>query len=117
MQVNYAVQHSSKLAWDGSAAAPIDIRNFVGFTFSFEVMQDLANDTIFNVMSVRIRPKDPALVISRVAPPDGIVQRYSAWVWADTMTLMEGSRRSAQRGTWPVAERPPVRPAGSLTGP
>ena len=61
MQVNYAVQHSSKLAWDGAAAAPIDIRNHVGFTFSFEVMQDLGNDTIFNVMSAPPSDVDPCV--------------------------------------------------------
>ena len=49
-----------------------------------------------SVMSVRMRPNDDALVISRVTPSGVvIVQRYSAWVWADTMTLIDGSSRSA----------------------
>ena len=34
-------------------------------------------------------------MISRVTPSIVIVQRYSAWVWADTITLIAGSSRAA----------------------
>ena len=52
--------------------------------------------SMVSVMSVRMRPKDDALVISRVhAVGVVIVHRYSACVWADTMTLMAGSSRVA----------------------
>ncbi len=46
-------------------------------------------------MSVRIRPNDDALVIRRVTPPAVIVHRYSACVWAETITLTAGSSRLA----------------------
>ncbi len=46
-------------------------------------------------MSLRIRPNDAALVISRVTPPAVTVQRYSACVWAETITLIDGSSRWA----------------------
>src|SRR4030095_11261448 len=48
-----------------------------------------------SVMSVRIRPNDDALVIRRVTPPAVIVHRYSAWVCAETITLIDGSSRLA----------------------
>ena len=47
-------------------------------------------------MSVRMRPNDDALVMSRVTPSGVvIVQRYSACVWAETITLIDGSSRFA----------------------
>ena len=51
--------------------------------------------SIVSVMSLRTRPNDDALVISRVTPPVVIVQRYSACVCADTITLIAGSSRFA----------------------
>src|SRR3954454_19282554 len=44
-----------------------------------------------SVMSDSARPNDEALVISRVTPLVVIVQRYSAWVCAETITLIAGS--------------------------
>ena len=51
--------------------------------------------SIVSVMSLRARPNDEALVIRRVTPLVVMVQRYSAWVCADTITLIDGSRRAA----------------------
>src|SRR5262245_8333928 len=48
-----------------------------------------------SVMSLSTRPNEEALVMSRVTPPAVIVHRYSAWVWAETMTLIDGSSRAA----------------------
>ena len=42
-----------------------------------------------------MRPNDDALVTSRVTPPAVIVHRYSACVWAETITLIDGSSRVA----------------------
>src|SRR5919198_6282961 len=50
---------------------------------------------ILSVMSLSARPNDDALVIKRVTPPAVIVQRYSACVWAETITLIRGSSRLA----------------------
>ena len=46
-------------------------------------------------MSVRIRPNEAALVISRVTPFVVTTQRYSLCVCAETMILMRGSSRDA----------------------
>jgi hypothetical protein len=46
-------------------------------------------------MSDSARPNEDALVISRVTPLVVTVQRYSAWVWPEMITLIEGSSRDA----------------------
>ena len=51
--------------------------------------------SMVSVMSLRTRPNDEALVIRRVTPLVVMVQRYSACVCADTITLIDGSRRAA----------------------
>lgn len=51
MNFNYSIQNSGLVAWNGSAAIPIDIRKHIGFSFTFQVMVDIANDTTFNVMA------------------------------------------------------------------
>jgi hypothetical protein len=48
-----------------------------------------------NVMSDSARPNEEALVINRVTPLVVTVQRYSAWVWPEMITLIEGSSREA----------------------
>ena len=81
--------------------------------------------SMVSVMSLRMRPNDAALVISRVVPSVVvIVQRYSAWVWAETITLIDGSSRSAIASDVAAGEvagaavqrrrrRPGSRPGGS----
>ena len=52
----------------------------------------LVCESRFKVMSESTRPNDDALVIRRVVPSGVvIVQRYSAWVWAEMMILIDGS--------------------------
>ena len=70
MNINYGIQHSSKLAWSGTAAAPIDIRHHVGFSFSFETTAALAADTIFNVESAPPSDVDPCLPGTFVPVPE-----------------------------------------------
>src|SRR6266508_442772 len=49
-----------------------------------------------SVMSDSTRPNEDALVTRRVTPSGVVmVQRYSAWVWAETITLIAGSSRPA----------------------
>ena len=55
----------------------------------------------------RMRPNDDALVISRVTPSIVIKQRYSACVWAETITLIAGSRRLAMSAIALPARLPP----------
>jgi len=61
MNLNHARQHPSRVAWDGAAPASIDIRKFNDFDWTFEVVMDLANDTIFNVMSAPPSDADPCV--------------------------------------------------------
>ena len=70
MNINYGIQHSSKLAWSGTAAAPIDIRRHVGFSFSFETTAALAADTIFHVESAPPSDVDPCLPGTFVPVPE-----------------------------------------------
>jgi hypothetical protein len=70
MNVNHGIQHSSKLAWSGLAAFPIDIRRHVGFSFSFEVKTALAADTKFNVMSAPPSDADICLPGAFVPVPE-----------------------------------------------
>jgi len=46
---NTAIQNTGILAWDGAAAATVDIRRHIKFAWTFEVMTDLTADTIFEV--------------------------------------------------------------------
>ena len=61
MNLNHAIQHASRVAWDGAAPAAIDIRKYVNLTFSFEVVTALTADTIFNVMSAPPSDADPCV--------------------------------------------------------
>src|SRR4029079_2040206 len=61
MNLNHAIQHPSRVLWDGAAGAAIDIRKFNDFDFTFEAVQAIANDTIFNVMSAPPSDVDPCI--------------------------------------------------------
>ena len=42
-------QHEGVIAWDGTTSYPRDIRHFVRFGFSFEVVAAIAVDAVFNI--------------------------------------------------------------------
>lgn len=99
MQLNYARQNASRVAWDGGAAASIDIRHHIGFTFTFEAVQDLANETIFNVMA---------------APPDA-VDPCIAGAWEPVPEVLTCINDwGAQPGPQATIVLPAGTPAGSL---
>jgi hypothetical protein len=70
MNLNYGVQNASKLAWSGTAARPIDIRSYVGFSFSFETTAVLAADTVFNIKSAPASGADPCVPGTFVPVPE-----------------------------------------------
>lgn len=70
MNPNHGIQHSSRVAWDGTTGMPIDIRKHVGFSFSFEVTVDLVADTVFNVMAAPPSDADPCVPGAFVAVPE-----------------------------------------------
>lgn len=80
MQLNYAVQNPSRVAWDGTAAAAIDIRRYVGFTFTFEAVQDIANETIFNVLAAPPDVTDPCLPGPWEPVPEVLTCTAGGWV-------------------------------------
>lgn len=53
MNFNHAMQNAAKAVFAGAAVASpaIDIRQYVGFSFSFEVIADIAADAVFNVQA------------------------------------------------------------------
>lgn len=58
MMINVGTQYPSRIAWNGTAGNPIDIRQFNWFAWTFEVGTDLTADTIFNVMAHNPLPTD-----------------------------------------------------------
>jgi hypothetical protein len=74
MNLNYATCNSGVLTWDGTATAPagipVDVRNHVGFAFTFEVIADLTADTIFDVKSAPPSANDSCLPGTFVAVPE-----------------------------------------------
>lgn len=61
MNFNYSIQHQGLVVWDGAAAHPVDIRKHVGFSFTFEVVADLAADAVFNVQAAPASDADPCV--------------------------------------------------------
>ena len=86
---NTGLQHQGLLAWDGSAPATIDIRKHVAFSWTFEVLVDLAADTIFNVESAPPDPADPCIAGPWVPVPE-VLTCVSSWgaVGAPQATIM-----------------------------
>ena len=66
-----------------------------------------------------MRPNEDALVISRVTPSIVMRQRYSACVWAETITLIDGSSLLAMSAIALPARLPPqpFSAAGELWNP
>jgi hypothetical protein len=58
---NTALQNTGLLAWDGAAAATIDIRKHIKFAWTFEVMVELTADTIFEVDAAPASDADPCV--------------------------------------------------------
>lgn len=78
MNLNYGVQHPSKIAWSGTAAAPIDIRPYVGFSFTFETTADIAADTIFKVQAAPPDDADPCIPGAFIDVPE-VLTCVASW--------------------------------------
>lgn len=61
VQRNYAIQNQPRVAWNGTASRPIDIRKHIGFAFSFEATADLAADAVFNIEYAMPDEADPCI--------------------------------------------------------
>jgi hypothetical protein len=69
MNLNTATQHEGIVAWTGSASRPIDIRHHVNFSFTFEVVADLNQDTVFEIQSAPPDATDPCIAGAFEAVP------------------------------------------------
>lgn len=58
MLTNVGMQNRGLVAWDGAAGLPRDIRRYVNFGFTFEVVAPLAADTILKVQAHDPSPTD-----------------------------------------------------------
>lgn len=61
MNFNYSIQNAGAVAWNGTAAVPVDIRPYIGFSFSFQVLADIAADTKFNIQAAPPSDADACL--------------------------------------------------------
>jgi hypothetical protein len=94
---NTAIQNTGLLAWDGTAAIAIDIRQHTKFAWTFQVIADLGVDTIFAVDAAPPSDADPCLP-GTAYPVQEVLTCVAPW------------------GTVPNAETHIVLPAGTKKG-
>jgi hypothetical protein len=72
MLVNYGLQNQAQTAFLAAAAAspPVDIRGYVGFSFTANVHAAIAADAIFNVQAAPPSDADPCLPGTFVDVPE-----------------------------------------------
>jgi hypothetical protein len=58
---NTAIQNPGVLLWDGISSAAVDLRHYVKFGLTFQVMTDLTADTTFNVLAAPPDAADPCI--------------------------------------------------------
>jgi len=73
MNLNGASQNQGVLAWNGTAATPIDIRRHNHFSFTFRTTADLAADASFKVQAAPPSDVDPCLPGTFVDVPETLV--------------------------------------------
>lgn len=73
MNLNVAAQNQGVIAWDGTAAHPIDIRRSVYYAFSFNVTADLAADATFKVQAAPPSAADNCVPGTFVEVPEVII--------------------------------------------
>ena len=61
MNMNPAIQNTALVAWDGSMGTPRPIDGHVAFGWSFEILDNITTDTVFDVFYHDADPADPCL--------------------------------------------------------
>jgi hypothetical protein len=61
MNLNGASQHQGIVVWSGTAAAPVDIRKHVNYSFTFHTTADLAADAVFEFQAAPASDVDPCI--------------------------------------------------------
>lgn len=70
MNSNVGIQNVGTVAWDGVTARGYDIRKYVRFGWSFEVIGAIAADAVFNIQSAPPSEGDNCVPGAWVAVPD-----------------------------------------------
>jgi len=72
MLVNYGLQNQAQTAFAAAAvaSAPVDIRGYVGFSFTANVITAIATDAVFNVQAAPPSDADPCLPGTFVDVPE-----------------------------------------------
>lgn len=78
MNFNYGRQHQGLMAWDGLAAAAIDLRHHTGFSFTFQMVADIGVDTTFTFESAPPSDADPC-VAGAWTPVKEVLTCVSTW--------------------------------------
>jgi len=99
MLVNHGVQNRSVVAWDGTAAKPVDIRRFNAFSFHFQATADLVADTTFTVQAAPPSGADPCLPgtfvdIAEVLTCVGVMQLQTP-ATKTTILIPNGTKKGA----------------------
>lgn len=91
VQSNPAIQNVPSLAWDGTASYPGDIRKFVRFGWSFEVLTTLAADAVFNIEAAPASEADPCEPGAFTAVPEVATCQGEAVGAQATITIPAGT--------------------------
>ena len=94
---NTAIQNTGLLAWDGAAAASIDVRKHIKFGWTFEVMNNIGVDTEFEVFVAPPDAADPCIA-GAYEPVEEVLTCVATW------------------GTMPQPTTQIVLPAGTVAG-
>jgi len=80
MLVNYGLQNAGQTAFSGAAVAstPVDIRGYVGFSFTANVITAIATDAVFNIQAAPPSAADPCLPGTLVDVPEVPICDYPA---------------------------------------
>lgn len=92
MNHNVGIQNVGSVAWDGLVSRPYDIRKFVRFGWSFEVIAPLAADTVFKVEAAPASAADPCVPGAFADVPEvSICDRPAIPAATSTITLPAGT--------------------------
>jgi hypothetical protein len=100
MNINYASQNAGVVAWDGTAAYPVHIRNYNNFAYSFHATADIVADAVFEVQAAPASAGDPCLPGTFADVPE-ILTCVAAFVPAvpdtkTTITIPAGTKKGQQ---------------------
>lgn len=92
MNANPGIQNVATVAWDGLVSRPYDIRKFVRFGWSAEVIAALGADTVFKVQAAPPSDADPCVPGAWAEVPEvPVCERPANPAPTSTITLPSGT--------------------------